>query len=374
MEPIKTWNWQQDDWPNFRFTAYRLQECEAECLLRSGVFIGVYQHIIEDEKPRILIELVSEEAVKTSQIEGEYLNRDSVQSSVQRQLGLATTARKVLSAEQGIAEMLVDLYHNFADELTHESLFAWHRMLTNGRRDLENIGAYRTHVEPMQVVSGRIDQPKIHFEAPPSAQILHEMDRFIAWFNDSSPCGKKPLSALLRASIAHLYFVSIHPFEDGNGRIGRALVEKSLAQSFKKPTLFSLSQEIYAQRKNYYDNLEQNNKSNQIDNWLDYFTNTILNAQMRSLRMVEFVLTKAKFYNYFSQLNPRQRKVIERIFAAGVEGFSGGLSAENYCSITGTSRATASRDLTDLVTKGAFIKIGIGKGTRYQLNLSAINA
>jgi Fic family protein len=158
------------------------------------------------------------------------LDRDSIQSSIRRQFGLITDNRKISAAKQDIAEVMVDLYRGFEAPLSYTMLFEWHKMLTNGRRDLNDTGQYRTHLEPMQIVSGAIYAPKVHFEAPPSSLMLPEMDRFIAWFNDTAPKGKTPLPALLRAGIAHLYFVSIHPFEDGNGRIGRVIAEKALAQ------------------------------------------------------------------------------------------------------------------------------------------------
>jgi len=167
-----------------------------------------------------------------------------------------------------------------------------------------------------------------------------------------------------------LYFVSIHPFEDGNGRIGRAIAEKSLAQSMGQPTLIALAQTIQSQRKKYYDNLEQSNKNNLIDSWMEYFAGTILAAQSYTMQMVEFLIDKTRFYDRRKgQLNERQSKVVLRIFKEGIDGFKGGLSAENYISITGTSRATATRDLQDLVAKKAFTKSGRGKGTRYYLNL-----
>jgi Fic family protein len=196
------------------------------------------------------------------------------------------------------------------------------------------------------------------------------MNRFITWFNDAAPQGKTPLPALVRASIAHLYFVSIHPFEDGNGRIGRAIVEKSLAQSLGKALPLALSQTLCTNRKSYYHALQASNKSNRIDLWIDYFSDVILEAQAQAIRLVEFLIEKAKFYDQFrSQLNERQSKVIERMFGAGLGGFRGGLSAENYIRITGASRATATRDLVNLVQKIALTKSGSGKGTRYQLKL-----
>lgn len=371
MAPLKTWNWQQAEWPDFQYEPSALKALEEDFLRCSGLFLGAYLHISEEEKLSLTIDLLSDEALKTSEIEGEILNRESVQSSIRRQLGLTTDRRSVKPAEAGIAEMMVEIYRNFAQPLSHEMLFGWHGMIMNGRRDVESIGAYRRHADPMQVVSGRIDAPTVYFEAPPSSRVPKEMKRFIDWFNATAPQGKRPLPTLTRAGIAHLYFESIHPFEDGNGRIGRAVAEKVVAQSIGKPAMIALSQTIYTHRKRYYDMLEASNQSINIDPWLTYFAETILAAQDTCQQLVTFIIGKAKFHDRFrDQLNERQQKVIARIFREGIAGFKGGLSAENYIAITGTSRATATRDLQDLVGKGALSKAGSGKGTRYSVKLT----
>ena len=332
--------------------------------------VGAYKHLRDEDKLTFLIEHLSSEAITTSEIEGEHLSRDSVQSSFRRHFGLATDHRRVKPAEDGIAEMMVDLYQNFSQTLSHELLFQWHKMLMSGRRDLDDIGRYRTHADPMRVVSGAIAAPNIHFEAPPSKLVQKEMEKFVSWYNHTAPTGSSPLPALTRASIVHLYFVCVHPFEDGNGRIGRALAEKSLAQSLGQPTLMALSETILKHRKEYYATLEQNNKSLQIDGWIKYFSQTILTGQKHTLAIMEFVIQKTKFFDrYKDNLNSRQVKVVQRIFQEGPEGFKGGLSAENYISNTKTSRATATRDLADLVDLGAMIRTGVGKGTRYYLKL-----
>ncbi len=364
------WNWQQKEWPEFSYESGEIQKLETQFLRNSGLLLGVTRHIEEDEKKQLIIDLICDEAMKTSAIEGEYLNRESVQSSLRKNFGLATKTQKITPAEQGISEMMVDLYRNFSKPLTHTILFNWHKMLTKGRRDLTDLGKYRTHKEPMQVISGPIGKTKIHYEAPPSKNMKKEMDRFIKWFNQSSPNGKEPLPALTRASMAHHYFVCIHPFEDGNGRIGRALSEKALAQSLEQPTLIALSRTIEKNRKAYYKNLEQGNKHNNITNWLVYFSKTILEAQEYSQSMVDFLIEKTKLFDRVrGQLNGRQEKVVNRMFREGLEGFKGGLSAENYISITDTSRATATRDLQDLVKKSVLTRKGELKSTRYYLKL-----
>ena len=364
------WNWEQPGWPDFVYDPAALQPLEREFLLRSGEFIGAFRHIGADQQDMLRIELIGDEALKTSEIEGEILNRDSVQSSLRHQFGLGAARPDIPAAERGIAEMMVDLYRGFAAPLGHETLFAWHRMLLAGDRTIQVIGGYRTHADPMQVVSGPIQQRSVHFEAPPSARVTGEMTHFIDWFNRTAPDGTQPLPALTRASMAHLYFVCIHPFEDGNGRIGRAIAEKSLAQNIGQPSLIALAYTIERKRKNYYAALEHDNKDLEINGWLSYFAGTILRAQITTIGRVDFYVAKARFYErHRDQLNARQSKVIERLFREGVDGFKGGLSADNYITITDTSRATATRDLRDLVEQGALSKTGELRHTRYRLKL-----
>jgi len=360
------WNWQQQDWPNFCYDKFAIAPLEKRFLQESGILKGSLSHIEDVDRKLLKIDLISIEAIKTSEIEGEILSRDSVQSSIRRYFGLQSDNRKIPPAEQGTAELMINLYEGYCENLCHKNLFDWHAMLCNGRFDLTKIGAYRNHKEPMQVVSGPVHQPVIHFEAPPSMKVQSEMDNFINWFNHS----EKKLAPLTRASIAHLYFVCIHPFEDGNGRIARALAEKPLAQELGFPSLIALSKMIGANKKQYYAMLEESNKDNEITKWILYFANIILDAQTETIKLVEFLIAKTKFLARFaSQLNQRQKKVILRLFEAGVDGFKGGLSSSNYQSIAKCPSATATRDLTDLVQKQAMQKTGELKYTRYQLNL-----
>jgi len=366
------WDWQRPEWPNFAYNSSVLEPLEKQFLLRSGEFVGACKHIGPDDQETLKIELISDEAVKTSEIEGEILNRDSVQSSLRQQLGLGFEAPGVKPAERGISKMMVDLYQNFAAPLADTTMFDWHTMLLTGDTSIRVIGGYRTHPEPMQVVSGPIHKRTVHFEAPPSERMANEMKHFISRFNDTAPGGKTPLPALARAGLVHLHFVCIHPFEDGNGRIARALAEKALAQNLGHPSLIALAYTIERKREDYYAALEHNNKDLEITDWMKYFAETILEAQNNTIKRVDFYVTKAKFYQRFrDKLNERQVKVVARVFREGIDGFKGGLSAENYISITHTSRATATRDLQDLVTMGALTKTGELRHTRYRLNLKS---
>src|SRR4051812_19818497 len=365
-----TWNWEQPGWPTFTYDSKVLEPLEKRFLLQSGEFMGACRHVDADDQETIKIELISDEAVKTSEIEGEILNRDSVQSSLRQQFGLGTELPGVKPAERGISRMMVDLHQHFAAPLSDQMMFDWNAMLLGGDHSIKVIGGYRKHADAMQVISGPDYKRTVHFEAPPSSRVRREMKQFIAWFNDTAPNGKHPLPALTRAGIAHLYFVSIHPFEDGNGRIGRALAEKSLAQNLGQPSLIALAYTIERKRKDYYAALERNNKGLEITDWLTYFANTILEAQRNSIARVDFYVAKAKFYEKFRRrLNERQDKVIARMFREGVQRFKGGLSAENYIRIAKTSRATATRDLQDLVEQGALTRTGELRHTRYFLRL-----
>jgi len=365
------WNWEQPGWPEFTYDPAVMEPLERRFLLHSGEFIGAFKHISADGRDTLKIELISDEALKTSEIEGEILDRDSVQSSLRQQFGLGSDQRHIPPAERGVAEMMVNLYRTFGEPLTHQTMFAWHKMLMSGQEHIRVTGGYRTHSDPMQVVSGGIHNPKVHFEAPPSSRMKDEMDAYVTWFNDTAPNGKRPLAALTRAGIAHLYFVSIHPFEDGNGRIGRSLAEKSLAQNLDQPSLIALAYTIQRGRKAYYAALERNNKDLEITDWLVHFGETILEAQRNTIKRVDFYVAKAKLYEKLrGQLNERQDKAIARMFREGIDGFKGGLSAENYIIITKASRATATRDLQDLVEKGALTKTGERRHTRYHLNIS----
>lgn len=358
------YNWQHTDWPNFTFDVSRYTDAERQFLKNAGELTGSMRHVSDSDQEQLRVELMSDEALKTSEIEGELLNRDSLQSSVRRQFGLKTDNGRVSAAEQGISEMLVDVYQSYARPLNHERLFSWHRKLTNGRTDLVEVGAYRTHMEPMQIVSGRLDRPKVHFEAPPSDAVGKEMNQFLEWFNSSH----QSLPGVVRAALAHLYFESIHPFEDGNGRIGRAISEKALSQAIEKPSLISIATIIEQDRKEYYEQLQKGSRSLSIEGWLDYFCDVVLRAQQYTQSKIDFIINKGKFYHLFEdQLNSRQAKAMAKIFLSGVDGFAGGMSAAKYINLTKTSRATATRDLQGLVDMGALQKVGERKTTRYLL-------
>jgi len=366
------WNWQQNSWPEFTFDPLAIKEQEERFLIESAKLLGASSIINEDEKKKFRIELMSEEALKSSKIEGEFLDRDSVISSLLCQLGLAPqySDHHASDKEKGIAALMVDNYQTFDQPLSHEMMFKWHQCIVGDKHYLHDIGRYRTSKEPMQVVSGYAHKLNVHFEAPPSELIADEMKAFVHWFNDTAPGGNNALPALTRAGIAHLYFVSIHPFEDGNGRIARALSEKALAHSLGRPALLALSHNIEKTRKEYYNQLERNQKGLSIDCWLSYFANAAIDAVSHSQKLVRFIVEKARLFDRLrGQINQRQQRALVRMFDVGMDGFKGGLSADKYIKMTGAISRTASRDLQKLVELGALTKTGQLKGTRYWLNI-----
>ncbi len=364
------WNWKYKDWSDFYWDSGEFEALETRFLHSSGILDGALKHFDHEERSHITIDLMSAEAMKTSEIEGEILNRDSVQSSIRRNFGLQDNRTNIPPAEAGIAEMMVDLFRTYNEPLEHRTLFRWHDMLMNGRRDLDGIGSYRSHEEPMQIVSGYNDNLTVHFEAPPSSTMRSEMDQFIRWFNSTAPGGNAPLPALTRAGIAHMHFVSIHPFEDGNGRIARALSEKCLSQTIGKPTLVALSTTIQKDKRSYYDALERNNKTLEITEWLSYFSEMILEAQTYSQGYVDLIIYKTKLFDRFrGKLNERQKQFLTSLFDEGPESITSEIYADKYLRITSASRATATRDLQDLVEKNILTRAGERKATRYFLNL-----
>lgn len=367
---IMLWNWEQPGWPSFHWEQEKLIPSETLFLKNAGVMIGASQHISVNDLQFMTVELLSTDAIGTSEIEGEYLNRDSIQSSIRKALGLQTERIHSTPAEYGISEMIVSLYKHAGEELSETTLFQWHQMLMNGRRDLDCIGKYREHPEVMQIVSGPDYARKVYFEAPSSERVPAEMSLFFNWIHESSQQGKHNLNTITRAGIAHLWFESIHPFEDGNGRIGRAIAEKILCEGFSTPIFTILSKVLLKHRKAYYAALSKANKQLEITEWLLWFASMILEAQENTLTTIEFIIKKGKLLDRVrGQLNARQEKVILRMFREGPEGFVGGLSAANYMSISGAISATTTRDLHDLVDKGVLYREGERKATRYYLNI-----
>jgi Fic family protein len=360
------WNWELPEWPEFSWDAARLEEAEQVFLRESGIFAGTIKHLDDPDRDVITVEALSTEAATTSEIEGEILDRASVQSSVRRELGLPPDGRRSGPKEHGVAAMMVDVHRTFAKPLSEPVLSEWHRLLMKGRADLSDIGHYRRSKEPMEIVSGPPQRRKVHFEAPPSSRIRREMARLVRWYNAGAPRGSQSLPALTRAGIAHLYFESVHPFEDGNGRVGRAISEKALAQGIGRPTLTALAATILLRRKAYYAALEHASGTLDATDWLAWFAGVAIEAQRRTTARIEFLIDKSRLMGRLrGQLSERQEKALLRMLREGPDGFQGGLSAGNYMTITGASPATATRDLVDLIEKGALRREGEKRHARY---------
>lgn len=365
------YNWQQKDWPNFEYSTDEVEKYLYAFSERAGRLNGVMEVLPEELQFESIVDLLVAEALKTSEIEGEYLSRKDVMSSIRNNLGLNTQKEPVNDERaRGVAQMMVDAQKNFDKSLSQKVLFNWHKMLMKGNPRIQ-AGVWRDHSEPMQVVSGAMGREVIHYEAPPSSRVPEEMDDFISWFNSTAPGAKHEIKQpVVRAAVAHLYFESIHPFEDGNGRIGRAISEKALSQYLHRPVLLSLSQAIEAKKNNYYDALKNGQRSNEITAWINYFVKTTLEAQEDAEQLINFSVKKAKFFDKFQdKLNVRQLKTVKRMLEEGHKGFEGGMNARKYISLNRTSKSSATRDLQDLMDMGAFTKKGGGRSTSYLLNL-----
>ena len=370
---MATYNWQQKDWPQFKFS---LDGVEDDLLIFSekvGRVSGILEALPEETKQDVIVDIILAEAIKTSEIEGEYPSRKEVLSSIRKNLGLHHSPEHIKDkSAAGLGDLMIDVRKTFKEPLTEAKLFTWHKMLLRENKKME-VGKWRTHEEPMQVISGAMGKEKIHYQAPPSSKVAKEMKKFIQWFNDSGPGGKSEIKkAPVRSAIAHLYFETIHPFEDGNGRIGRAIAEKALSQTIGRPVILSLSRTIEAKKNIYYASLEKAQRLNEITPWMEYFVKTALDAQREAETQIEFTLKKTKFFDRFKdQFNERQLNVIKRMLEEGTKGFQGGMNATKYIGLTKTSKATATRDMQQLLEIGAFVLAGKagGRSTSYNVAL-----
>ena len=351
----QTWIWQQPDWPKFVWDANEISNSLAQARLAQGKLQGAAQILNADLSSEALASILIQDGITTSAIEGERLHIDAVRSSVANQLGLPNVGLpKPDRAIDGLVEVLLDATQKHNQPLTLQRLCNWHGALFptgySGLREIR-VGQMRG-AEPMRVVSGRIGHETVHFEAPPYEQIDIEMSRFIDWFNSDD---SKILDGLIRAGVAHLWFITIHPFEDGNGRIARAITDMALAQDERLTMrLFSLSAQILAVREAYYNILESTQKGEMdITAWLKWFLTQIQNAVELAQLTVANTLNKAKFWmtHQTKPLNERQRKALNRMLDAK-DGFEGGMNTRKYMSLTKTSRATAYRELAQMVEWG----------------------
>lgn len=367
---LMTYIYELCDWPEFKWDSSSLAAALSRVHHLQGRLIGRMESLGFQVRQESALRSLTEEVVKSSEIEGEKLDPDQVRSSIARQLGMDVAGMVPADGNvEGVVEMMIDATQNCDEELTEERLFAWHAALfPTGRSGLRKIivGAWRDDAKgPIQVVSGAIGRETIHYVAPPASKLPGEMRAFLKWFESS-----RTTDPVLDAAIAHLWFVSIHPFEDGNGRIARAISDLALARAEHSPQRFySMSSRIKAEQKEYYDVLEATQKGNlDITRWLGWFLTCLDRALNRAGETAASVIDKAHFWERISDIsiNERQRKVLNRL----LDGFDGKLTLSRWANMSHTSKATAGRDLEDLVEKDILARVGSGRSTNYELVLA----
>lgn len=397
MTPPYLYIWQHPAWPQWALDTSALGAALDLARLEQGRLLGLLDAIGLEQAQTVRQELWVQETIATAAIEGEKLNVDSVRSSVAHRLGLSDTPGWDRPVD-GLVQVMQDALTNHHQVLDVERLCCWQSALfPSGISGLMRIavGRLRDHADAMQIVSGTRGREVVHYEAPPSHRVGMELERFLAWFETTRPPNGTPaLHGIVRAALAHVWFESVHPFEDGNGRLGRALVDRALAQDLQArnpsadPALvrvFGMSYQMLQSRKTYYNELNHaqclhgvapNDSAIDVTPWVQWFVQAFTQACIASQMVVRHATEKAAFRFHAMQypLNPRQYKVLERLLEAGYigcgGGFLGGMTSEKYAKITGISKATATRDLTDLLAKGLLRVEGIGKATRYAVNVA----
>lgn len=370
---MRQWIWQDPDWPAFRWNEKVLLAPLSEARLKQGKLLGLKGLLDASLSQEARAQILVEECLNTSAIEGERFDLDAIRSSVARHLGLPTVGLPVPPrALDGLIEVLLDATSGFDRPLTLKRLCAWQAALfPTGYSGLFEIrtGQLRGD-EPMRVVSGGAGREKVHFEAPARKGLDRELKKFLAWFA-KPPAG---LDGLLRAGLAHLWFVTLHPFEDGNGRLARAITDMALCQDEGQPLrMFSLSAQIMKSREAYYDVLEKTQRGDlDVTGWLAWFLAEVSAACDQSEATIGRVIAKARFWLFHqnTELNERQRKALNRLLDAGAGGFEGGMNTRKYASLNEASRATAYRELADLVAKGCLVQTGDGRSTAYEIRWS----
>ncbi len=346
--------WQSPNWPHFTWDEKRLLPIVSQARKKQGRLLAKMEAWQISDLPMAEAEILIEEAVRTAQIEGEIYSHDQVRSSVARQLGLPFAGMPPVQRHvDGLVQVLIDATRGFDRPLTAKRLKQWQAALFptgySGMRQIR-VGKWR-QLDPMQVVSGAIGREKVHYQAMPSSQVQTEIQEFLKWWETSFG----QVEGVLRAGVAHFWFVTIHPFEDGNGRVARALTDMALAQDEGRSSrYYSLSEQIVAQRAEYYQNLEQTQKGQgDLTEWLVWFVNCFSVALDKSEKLLRTVLEKAKFWQEHGlvSISDRQRKVVNKLLDAGAGGFQGGLTTRKYVAMTRISWATAYREIQDLIKK-----------------------
>ena len=369
---MQKWIWQAENWTNFTWLDSVILPKTRQIHQKIGIILGQSQHDLAKEQ--FTLDTLLANLVASSAIENEAINVFSLRSSLAQRLGV-TLEQPYPSSDrsEGLANIMLDALNDVKQPLTVNRLMQWHRWLFNDpdwTMHRLRIGQLRG-AEPMQVVSGRLDYPKVHFEAPPRQGLEERLNAFIDWFNQS--LNDSLLDPLLRAGITHLWFVTLHPFDDGNGRITRTLTDLSLAQMDEQSIrLYAMSTAILNKRKSYYEILEQTQKNDSdITDWLVWFLDTLNDSLEKTLAQISRTLFKSQFWHKYSNLalSEEQRKVLNRLLDGGENGFEHGISASQYQKVAKISKATATRHLSDLLEKKCIVKLeGGGRNTRYQIN------
>lgn len=361
------WIWQHPNWPHFSWDKHELESELRRCWLLLGKLIG-YGVQLEHENTELALDTLLSNILSSSQIEGESLNAYSVRSSLARKLNISLeTPYPTSDRSEGVSNIMIDALENWQEEFNFSRLAQWHSWLFPYYSPHIKVGVLRGE-EPMQVVSGRLDKPTIHFEAPPRTILEEELAHFIAWFEQSRQ--DTSLDPLIRAGICHLWFLTIHPFDDGNGRLARGLTDLALTQADQQSIrLYAISATILQKRAEYYRLLEATQKGNlDITTWLSWFLSILLESVENSLAQIERTLMKSRFWlkNREYSLSVEQKKVLNRLLDGGERGFEHGINASQYQKVAKVSKATATRHLTDLLEKGLITKTEKGgRSTRY---------
>ena len=365
-----TYYHEQPGWPDYSWDSRALADQLASVRHRQGRLIGRMEGLGFSLRNEAMLQTLTQDVLKSSEIEDEILDADQVRSSIARRLGMDIGALTPAdSVVEGVVEMMLDATQNFDKPLSAERLFGWHASLfPTGFSGIHRItvGGWRTDKSgPMQVVSGRTGKERVHYQAPEAGRLEREMKAFLEWYNAQSD-----IDPVLKSGLAHLWFVTIHPFDDGNGRVARAIADMSLARSEKSSQRFySMSAQIRKERNAYYDTLEATQKQDDgnVTPWLQWFLGCLDRAFDGAESTLTTVLKKARFWETHSaaDFNERQRDMINRLF----DGFFGKLNTSKWAKIEKCSADTALRDITDLVERGALKKeAGGGRSTNYSLN------
>lgn len=379
MKQSTQWIWQHPNWPSFSWDVEPLAPLLRACTQAQGQLLGMIGASGAAANVERELDALLQNLITSSAIEGEQLNVESVRSSLAKRLGLASDER-VTARSEGLAELMLDATQQYDMPLTSKRLMRWHQLLFPEPSALTaypiQVGTLRGP-EPMQVVSGRIDRPVVHFEAPAREGLEQKLDDFFYWFNSSRV--DPTLDPLIRAGIAHFWFVTLHPFDDGNGRLTRAITDLAMAQGEHQAIRFyAMSASILARRQDYYRILEATQRGGlNITEWLVWFLQTLLHTFEQAIQRINRVLAKARFWQAHRDdgLSPEQIKVLNRLLNGDLlsekpdAGFTGGISAAQYQAVAKVSKATATRHLQDLLEKDCLVKLpGGGRSTRYQIN------